>query len=355
MMNTSPANLREILHLLSQIYSSLKPEEVLTQSLKGIVSLVGCEAGSIWEVDWEEGKLFFRAIVGRSAELLKGKTLNIGEGIAGTVATSEKPIVIDEARSSPLWNPKFDKISDFHTVNLLTFPLKSREGVIGVIQLINKFPRFSSQDLDLVEAISGPVAMALENARLYYAQKKLFKETALALATAIDKRDPYTGGHTKRVLQYSRAIGEKLGLSSRDLELLELSAILHDIGKIGIPDKILRKRSRLSQSERLLIEKHPVIGAEIVEGIAGTEKILEGIKFHHERCDGSGYPEGLRCERIPLFARIIAVADVFDALTTNRPYRKPLTQEEALNYLQKNSGLKFWPEAVKALLEAFRE
>jgi len=355
LMNTSPDNLKEILHLLSRIYSSLEPEEVLNQSLKGIVSLVGCEAGSIWEVNWKEGKLFFRAIVGRSAELLKGKTLNIGEGIAGTVALSQRPVIIEEAKNSPLWNPSFDELSKFHTVNLLTFPLKSREGVIGVIQLINKSPRFSSQDLELVDAISGPVAMALENAKLYFFQKKLFKETALALATAIDKRDPYTGGHTRRVLHYSRAIGENLGLSAKELELLELSAILHDIGKIGIPDQILRKSSPLNPQERLLIERHPVIGAEIVEGIPGTEKILEGIKFHHERCDGSGYPEGLSCHEIPLFARIIAVADVFDALTTDRPYRKALSEEEALDHLRENSGVKFWPEAVKAFLRWLKD
>ncbi len=352
-MNTSAADLKRIIHLLSEIYSSLEPEEVLFQSLKGIVSLIGCEAGSIWELSEEEGKLFFRAIVGRGAENLKGKSLHLGEGIAGSVAASGKPRVIDDVRKSSEWNPDFDRASSFHTENLLTFPLKSRGKVIGVIQLLNKEGGFRSEDIELIENLAGPVAMALENARLYLFQKRLFKETALALATAIDKRDPYTGGHTKRVLEYSGKIGEILDIEGNELEKLELSAILHDVGKIGIPDEILRKKGSLTEEERRLIEKHPEIGAEIVEGIPGTESIVEGIKYHHERCDGSGYPDGLTCEEIPIFARIIAVADVYDALTSERPYRKALSPQEALDYLKEREGQKFWEEAVRALLSLF--
>ncbi len=348
-MNTSAAGLKQIIQLLSEIYSSLEPEEILYQSLKGIVSLIGCEAGSIWELSEEDKKLFFRAIVGSGSETLRGKTLNLGEGIAGSVAVSGKPRVIDDVRKSSEWNPDFDKVSSFRTENLLTFPLKSRGKVIGVIQLLNKEGGFRSHDIELIENLSGPVAMALENARLYLFQKRLFKETALALATAIDKRDPYTGGHTKRVLEYSRGIGEILEIGGNDLERLELAAILHDIGKIGIPDDILRKKGSLTEEERRFIEKHPEIGAEIVEGIPGTETLVDGIRYHHERCDGSGYPQGLMCKEIPIFARIIAVADVYDALTTERPYKKALSPQEALGYLKDREGHKFWKDAVQAL------
>ncbi len=351
-MNTSTAELKGIIQLLSDIYSSLEPEEVLFQSLQGIVYLSRCEAGSIWELNRKEGKLFFRAIVGGGANQLKNKTLRLGEGIAGRVAQSGKPLIIEDVKKSPLWNPEFDRASKFHTQNLLTFPLKSRGRVIGVIQLLNKKGGFLPSDIELMEDLSGPIAMALENARLYSLQKRLFKETALALATAIDKRDPYTGGHTRRVLEYSRKIGLILGLERGEIEKLELSAILHDIGKIGIPDHILRKDGPLNDDERKTIEKHPLIGAEIVGDIPGIERIVEGIKYHHERCDGTGYPEGLKCREIPIFARIIAVADVYDALTTERPYRKALSRNEALEYLVSLQGKKFWDEAVKAFISS---
>jgi len=153
------------------------------------------------------------------------------------------------------------------------------------------------------------------------------------------------------VLHYSKLIGEKIGLKGEELEVLELSAILHDIGKIGIPDSILRKKEPLTEEERKIIKKHPAVGAEIVMGIDGMEKIVEGIKYHHEKWNGTGYPEGLRGEEIPLFARIISIADVLDALTTERPYKKAMGKEEAISYLLKRKGEEFWKNGVEALNE----
>lgn len=348
-MNTETTKIKGLLQTLSRIHSSLKIEEVLETSLKEIVKLVGSEAGSIWEVDEKRGELFFRSIVGSAAPMLKGKKLKLGEGIAGTVAITGKELLIDNVESDTRWKKEFDEESNFTTQNLLTFPLVTGGKSIGVIQLLNKPGGFKREDLNLLSILSAPISIALENAKLYTKIRKIFKETSLSLAMAIEKRDPYTGGHTKRVLTYSKAIGEMLSLDEELIEQLELSAILHDIGKIGIPDAVLRKKEPLTAREREIIERHPVIGAEIVMGIEGMERILEGIKYHHERCDGSGYPEGLPCKEIPLFAKLIAIADVFDALTTERPYKKALSIKEALLYLKRSRNQLFWGPGVDAL------
>ena len=350
-MNTETTKIKSLLKTLSRIHSSLNIEEVLENSLREIVNLIGSETGSIWEIDEKKQELFFRSIIGTAAPVLKNKRLKIGEGIAGMVAATGKSLIINDVKKSKQWKEEFDRESDFKTKNLLNFPLTSGGKVIGVIQLLNKKEGFTNQDLRLLSILGAPISIALENAKLYSRIKKIFKETSLSLATAIEKRDPYTGGHTKRVLTYSSIIGKSLGLADAELEQLELSAILHDIGKIGIPDAILRKKELLNEEERKIIEKHPLIGAEIVMEIEGMEKILGGIKYHHERCNGSGYPEGLSCNKIPLFAKIIAVADVFDALTTERPYKKAMSFEEALIYLWEKKGTEFWPPAIKALKE----
>ncbi len=349
--------LHRFLNIISKIHASLTIEQVLRNTLVELVNLAKAEAGSLWEVLPDEGKLILRVVIGKAEAALKGKSLKIGEGVAGWVARTGEAVVVPDVKKDCRWISDFDRISHFNTKNMLVIPLKGSEGVIGVVQLINsESPSgFTSEQLRFVELLSGPFSVALENAKLYEKIKRLFKETALALATAIDKRDPYTGGHTKRVVRYVKALAEELSLSQRDSEELEIAAILHDIGKIGIPDSILLKQEQLCERERKLMESHVIIGAEILQEVEGFERVVEGIKYHHERWDGSGYPEGLRGEEIPLFARAIAICDVLDALTSVRPYKKRLSFEEGLEYLKENRGRLFWPEGVDAFLGVWKK
>ncbi len=347
--------LHRFLNIISKIHASLTIEQVLRNILVELVSLAGAEAGSLWEVQPGEGKLVLRVVIGEAEEVLRGKSLRIGEGLAGWVARTGEAVIVPDVKKDGRWLSDFDRISNFNTKDMLVIPLKGTEGVIGVVQLINSASPsgFTSEQLRLVELLSGPFSVALENAKLYEKIKRLFKETALALATAIDKRDPYTGGHTKRVVRYVKALAEQLSLSGRDREELEIAAILHDIGKIGIPDSILLKQEQLGEKERKLMEAHVIIGAEILQEVEGFERVVEGIKYHHERWDGSGYPEGLRGEEIPMLARAIAICDVFDALTSARPYKERLSFEKGLEYLMENRGRLFWPEGVDAFLRAW--
>jgi len=169
-----------------------------------------------------------------------------------------------------------------------------------------------------------------------------------SLANALDARDPYTAGHSRRVSEYSCAIARVLGLAEQDLEDLRIGALLHDIGKIGISDSILLKPGRLTDEEEALIRQHPVIGRRILEGVQGFHAYLDVVELHHENWDGTGYPHGLVAERTPLAARIVKVADAFDAMTSDRPYRPGMSHESAVRILERGTGTQFDETIVKA-------
>ena len=178
-----------------------------------------------------------------------------------------------------------------------------------------------------------------------------FVQTLTTLAETIDLRDPYTAGHSKRVAAYSKLLAEDLGLAVAEVERIESGALMHDIGKVGVPDAVLFKPSALNAEERMLIRGHPVIGAGILRGVPTMSDVVPCILHHHERVDGTGYPDGLAGDSIPLGARIIAVADAFDAMTTDRPYRRGLTVDAAVTELLDKEGAQFDRRCVLAFAE----
>jgi len=178
-------------------------------------------------------------------------------------------------------------------------------------------------------------------------------EMVMALSEALDARDRYTAGHSRRVMEYSVGIAKHLKLPEKDIDRLKISALLHDIGKIGISDAVLHKESRLSDKEFATIKKHPEIGANIIKAIGAFKDLVPIVYHHHERFDGMGYPQGIYGEQIPLFARIIAVADSFDAMTSTRPYRKALKIENALLEIELNSGKQFDPSISNIFIARF--
>jgi HD-GYP domain-containing protein (c-di-GMP phosphodiesterase class II) len=239
---------------------------------------------------------------------------------------------------------------------MICVSVKSRERIIGVLQAINRRTEhpFDTEDQRLFESLARQVGIAIENARLYEEVKETFFSTAATLAEAIEKRDPYTGGHVRRVVEISLTVGEELGLSPEEKETLHLAAILHDVGKIGIRDVILLKQGPLTPEELDHIREHPQLGAEILAPIKQLEAVIPAVRYHQERCDGQGYPEGLKGEEIPLASRIIAVADTFDAMTTDRPYRRRISDEEAITEIERCAGSQFDPAVVKAFMRAYR-
>jgi putative nucleotidyltransferase with HDIG domain len=193
-----------------------------------------------------------------------------------------------------------------------------------------------------------------ENKRLIAALERGYLDTIRSLAAAVDAKDPYTRGHSERVSALSVEIGRELGLDDGALKALEYGGVLHDIGKIGIPDAILEKRGALAPAEMALVRDHPRIGASIVEGVDFLEAALPAIRSHHERWDGGGYPDGLAGEAIPLVARIVNIADTFDACTSRRPYQDAVSPDVVVAILEGLKGAQTDPSVHEALLRALR-
>jgi len=247
-------------------------------------------------------------------------------------------------------------------------PSYFQDDLLGILLLGKKISgeRFRKEELEFFSALASDVAMALRNAQLIEElklelekRKRLFINTTLALAAAIEAKDHYTHGHISRVTDYSLACAEKLRTKKKNdekfKENLHIAALLHDIGKIGIPESILNKKGKLTKKERRIIEEHPLIGVKILQPIKELGDSILGVKYHHEKYDGSGYPERRKGKDIPLIASIISAADTFDALTSDRSYRKAMSKKEAIEELKKYSGIQFDPLIVKAFVELYKK
>src|SRR3989338_3650762 len=334
--------------------STLDQKVVRNMALEAITRLMNAEAGSLLLVDNEKKELYFEVALGEKGDRVKEIRLKIGEGIAGWVAEHGEPLLIPDVRKDSRFYRLADEKTDFVTRNMVCVPIKVKDKTIGVLEAINRLDGvFTEDDVKLFQMFSNQVAIALDNARLYEEMRDTFLGVAEALAEAIEKRDPYTGGHTKRVVNYSLAAAKYLNLSQREIELLRLSAILHDIGKVGIEDKILRKPGRLDDEETKVMKMHPTFGVDIMQHIKQLKDLIPGMKYHHERSDGNGYPDGLKGKEIPIIASIIAVADTFDAMTTDRSYRTRLPHHIAIDEIKKEAGAQFEREVALAFVKAF--
>jgi putative nucleotidyltransferase with HDIG domain len=236
-------------------------------------------------------------------------------------------------------------------------PLLNRTKVLGVIYLdsTGQSCLFTKDDLSLLSAMALKAGIALDNARLYDDMRNLFFNTVETLVRAIQARDQYTSGHSSRVSRYCLLTAEKLNLSTQDKHHLYLTAMLHDIGKIGIPDNLLNRRGKLSDEEMQKVREHVSLGASMLKSLGQMHPIVPYIRHHHEAYDGSGYPDGLKGEQIPLISRIVAVADTFDAMTSDRPYRKGRSATDAIAELERCAGTTFDPVVVNAFVECLHE
>lgn len=340
----------------SLINSSLDHFEIIKRTIEATTKVLNAEVASLLLLDETTGELYFDVATGEKGEKVKQIRLGKGKGIAGYVAEHGEPLLIHDAQSDPRFFKTVDRVSGFTTRNIICTPVKSKEHIIGVLEGINKKDgQFDDNDLKLIKLLSNYVAVAIENARLYTELKETFYSTAEVLAETIELRDPYTGGHTKRVNDYSVIIGKYMGLNKSEIESLKLAAILHDIGKIGVRDYILLKQGKLEKEELTKMNMHSLYAAELLHHIKQLKDVIPGVRGHHERYDGDGYPDRLKESKIPLIARIISVADTFDAMTTDRPYRKGFSKEAAFAELKRFAGTQFDTEVVESFLKAYRD
>jgi HD-GYP domain-containing protein (c-di-GMP phosphodiesterase class II) len=348
--------LNTLMELSALINSTLDTSEIKKWAIEAVVRLLDAETGSLILVDQETGELFFEVVLGEKGEKLKEIRLEKGEGIAGWIAEKGEATIVNDVQSDHRFFKIADIKSQFTTKNMVCVPVKSKDKIIGVLEAINKRSGFfDEEDKELLVSLANQVAIAIENANLYQELKEAFYGTAEALAEIIEKRDPYTGGHTKRVMNYSYAIGKAMNLSKKELEDLKLAAILHDVGKIIVRDNILLKEDRLDPEEIGKMSMHTKYGAEILSHIKQLKDIIPGVRGHHERVDGLGYPDNIKGEDIPTIAKIIAVADAFDAMTTDRPYRKEMSFEAAFEELRRNSGTQFDKDVVDTFIKEYKK
>ncbi len=315
--------------------------------------LLEAERCSIYVVDTEQNTLWTRAAEGENRIAIP-----IGVGIAGAVAESGEYITVDDAYEDPRFNHEIDRETGYRTKSLIAGPLINNTGeIIGVIQVLNvKKGNFSIGDEQLLRSLSGFAGNALENALLYDELKTTFHSVLQVLAATIDAKHHYTAGHTARVADYSCGIGREMSLSEDELEILRVAAFLHDYGKIAIRDNVLTKPGKLSDEEYEEMKSHAMKTSEILSKMhfsAGYKEVPLIAGAHHEKYDGSGYPAKLSNDDIPLGARIMAVADVFDALTSDRDYRKAMKPHEALELIRKEVGTSFDPKVFAAFESYF--
>ena len=340
---------------------NIKLNQLIADIIQTAKNLVLADACSLYLVDDETHELYFDVALGEKGHLLKKIRIKIGEGVAGTVALTGVPLNIKDITTDERFNKnrKIAKDIKFKEKAMLTLPIKSNNKVIGVLQFINKQGggAFTAEDQELVEMLVDlQVVSNLEKAQLYERLKQTFTDSIESMASAIDAKDIYTQGHCRRVSQNAVMVGRYMGLSPNELEDLKYAGILHDIGKIGIKDAILNKQGPLDDTEFNIMKTHPNIGDNILKQISTLEpSIREGARFHHERYDGLGYCEGLQGTNIPLFARILAIADTYDAMTTDRPYRKGMTTEVALREIRKGEGTQFDPELAEIFIKLMKE
>jgi HD-GYP domain-containing protein (c-di-GMP phosphodiesterase class II) len=345
--------LKALLGSIKLVNSTLDLNVVLDHLMDLAKEVTDSEAASALLVEGD--KLCFVAASGRKSSEIRKVYLGKNEGIAGWVAGHGEPIVIDDVTKDGRFSHKADLSSGFTTSSVLAVPLKIENNIIGVVEAVNKRKgeSYSDDDLRMLSNLADSSAVAINKAQLYADLNNLFLSTITAFAKAIEAKDPYTRGHSERVRDISMAIGRGLGIGGAGMKELEITALLHDVGKIGVPENVLRKNGKLTDEEYSEMKKHPAIGADILSSIKQLGPAIPGIRNHQERFDGKGYPDGLAGAGIPLFARIIAVADTFDAMTSNRPYRNRQPDSAALAEITRCSGMQFDPECVKAFMSAY--
>ena len=275
-------------------------------------------------------------------------------GVSHWVIENRKPLLIQNINDTD----KFNKVSrlGFTRETVICAPLMIKDEPIGTITMANRHngSSFYPEDLELLSTIAAQASVAINNAQLYQEQQASYLSTVQALVSTIEASDAYTRGHSERVTRISLALAKRLSLSPERITRLEQAAILHDIGKIGIDIALLHKKGKLTEKNIQTLQQHPLIGVKILEPIQFLKNVRKIIEQHHERYDGKGYPNNLAGEDILFEARILAVADTFDAMTSDRPYRQALSFETAIKEIREYSGTQFDPQVAEVFLEMIK-
>ncbi|MCR4663434.1 MAG: HD-GYP domain-containing protein [Endomicrobiaceae bacterium] len=333
----------------------LSKEEVSQTVVDTACSIIHSNLASLMLIN-SDNELYIVASKGLSEKVKKETKIKIGEGIAGRVVSTGKYIFVENIETDVRFLRPNDE-ERYDSKSFISVPLKIKTKVIGVLNINspkNK-KQFNDRDLKLITILSDQAAMRLDNIELFNNLQSFYFEMVQTLARAIDAKDAYTYDHADRARKYAKAIAVKMNLPYTVVRNIEYAALMHDIGKIGIADNILLKKEKLTEQEIKILRTHPVIGNKILAPVKFLAPVAPMVLYHQEWYDGSGYPEGLAKEEIPLGARIVAVIDAYDAMTSDRPYRKALPADNAIEELYKWSGKQFDPKIVEIFVNILKE
>lgn len=352
-MSPEAERLRAVVDVGRALAGLLDLDPLLNLIVEKTAEAMGADRASLFLIDWEAEELWSKVAQGVRFEEIR---IPMAAGLAGHVATTGETLNVKDAYEDGRFNQEVDKATGYRTRSVLGVPMTDREGGrIGILQALNRLDGepFGPADEELMAALAGQAAVAIENAQLYEEQKASFLSFVETLSAAMDARDPITAGHSRRVTEYTLLIAESLGRGERELETLRVAGLLHDVGKIGVPEKVLWKDGRLDDDEYGVIQSHASHTLNILSKIRfarDQREIPMMAATHHERVDGKGYPLGLVGDDIPEAGRMMAVADVFDALTSKRHYRDRMDFSRVLSILSDGRGTQFDAQFVDAFL-----
>lgn len=333
----------------------LSKEELSQSVVNAACNIIHSDLSSLMLINHDD-ELYIIASKGLSKKLKEETKIKVGEGVAGRVVTGGEYIFVENIETDTRFL-KSKNIEKYISKSFISVPLKVKNKVIGVLNINSSRNKryFDDRDLKLLTILADQAAMRLENIDMFENLQSFYLEMIKALVGAIDAKDSYTHSHSARAMTYAGKIASKINLPQTIIENIEYGAIMHDIGKIGIPDGILLKKEKLTPDEIKIIRQHPSIGYNIISPVRFLSAVAPMVLYHHEWFNGGGYPEGLAKEEIPLGARIIGVIDAYDAMTSNRPYRKALSAEVAVEQLKNGAGKQFDPRIVDIFTNILRE
>ena len=328
-------------------------DTLLNSIIKYAVEIAGGEAASILLLNKEKQELFFKACLGKKSSEIKKFKVKVGEGIAGWVAKTGKSLIINDVNRDSRWNKKYDINTKFTTKSLICVPLMLEKEIVGVMEVINKKDKryFDKNDEEILNSFANQVSIALRNANVICDLKNYFVNIMEILIQAMESDAVETKGHSMRVARLATRIGHILGVTGKKYEDLYYASLLHDIGKLKTKKQItftFETDKNLGWDE---VKQHPVIGTNMLKTINLFKGIVPIVKHHHENFDGTGYPDGLRGENIPLGARIIAVVEEYDSIFYNKYLENVVNTKQALDKLFSLAGTKYDPKVIAALKE----
>jgi putative nucleotidyltransferase with HDIG domain len=333
-----------LLYRLTETMSGMTAEEIAEQIVEEAINILQVETSALLFLDEQNRRLYTKSFRGRWD---KDTVIAEGDNIIWNA--------VESGRTAALYNLREAGLADYSHAerSILVCPLKGKGRKIGALVLADKKDRseFYSNDIKLVMAITNYASLTIENALLYKELEDFLISAIQALVKALEASSHWTAGHTERVTEYALGIGRVMGLSGQSLERLRICSLLHDIGKIAVPGAILDKPDILTKEEEGRMKRHPLVGAEILEGFSQLKDVVQGIKCHHEWWDGANSLFGLKGEDIPLCSRILSVADSFDAMSSDRPYKLKRKQDESIAEIKKLSGRQFDPRVVEAFMK----